>query len=182
MKRNLYLIVAGMLVLALSMLSTAWAETKDEKKLNTQATDIDKTADTTEGSSVVVARLEKQFKVTSTQIDSLRDKRLGYGEIAIVFSLAGKLPGGITDDNISKILGMRTGPPVMGWGEIANKLGFKLGPVVSSVMKVNRETQSDIKGERAERMEHEGHGERHGEMSEHGGMGAGGMSHGRGGY
>ncbi len=180
MKRNLYLIVAGIFVLSLLTLRIAGAATKDETRLDTQATDIDKTADTTEGSAVVVARLEKQFNVTSTQIDTLRDKRLGYGEIAIVFSLAGKLPGGITDSNIDKIMAMRSGPPVMGWGEIANKLGFKLGPVISSVMKVNKESQGDIKGERAERLEHEGHGERHGESTEHDGMGAGGMSHGRG--
>ncbi len=179
MKRNLSLIAAGILVLSLAVIGTARAETKDEKRLNTQATDIDKTADTTEGSSVVVARLEKQFNVTSTQIDTLRDKGLGYGEIAIVFSLAGKLPGGITDANVAEIMSLRTGPPVMGWGAIANKLGFKLGPVVSSVMKVNKDSQHDFSGRTAERMEHEGRGEGHGEMTEHGGMGAGGMSHGR---
>ncbi len=178
MKRNLQLMLAGMLVLSLTMLGTAWAATRDEKNLDTQTTDIDKTAGKTGGSAVVVTRIEKEFNVTADQINALRSKGLGYGEISIVFSLAGKLPGGITDSNIDKIMAMRTGPPVMGWGQIANKLGFKLGPVVSSVMRVNKDSQRDFAG--AERMEHEGHGEGHGEMTEHGGgMGAGGMSHGR---
>ncbi len=182
MKRSFKFIMANILVLTLAMLGTAWAaKSADEKKLDKETAAIDKTAGKTGGSTVVTDRLEKEFNVTADQITALRDKGLGYGEISIVFSLAGKLPGGITDANIAEITGMRTGPPVMGWGEIANKLGFKLGPTVSEVMKVNKEAERDMKTEKSE-MGREGHGEGHGEMNEHGGMGAGGMSHGGRGY
>lgn len=36
------------------------------------------------------------------------------------------------------------GPPVMGWGEITKKLGFKLGPVISNVEKFRSKAHNDI--------------------------------------
>jgi len=177
MKRSLYVILTSMLVLSLAMIGASWAaETSDEKKLDKETAEINKTAGMTGGSAMVVNRIEKEFNVTADRINALRDKGLGYGEIAIVFSLAGKLPGGITDANVAEVTSMRSGPPVRGWGEIAKRIGVKLGPAVSAVTKVNMETRHDMKTEKAERMERypEGHG------AEHGGMGAGGMSHGKG--
>ncbi len=177
MKRSMYIIVSA-LVLTLTMLSAAWAvETKEDKNLQKESSEINATADTEKGATVVTQRLEKEFGVTDTQIQSLRDKKLGYGEIAIVFSLAQKLTGGITDENISQIMTLREGPPVMGWGEIAKKLGFKLGPTISQVKSVNKDTVREMKHDAKGQMERA----RHGEMTGgHGGMGDGkGMSHGK---
>ncbi len=146
-------------------LTAAWAATpKELKKLNSEAADIDKIGNKPGGGAVVTGRLENEFSVTDVQITTLQDKKLGYGEIAIVFSLAQKM-GGINDTNIDKLLSMRQGPPVMGWGELSKKLGFNLGTVVSDVKKVDagshRElTKLDAKNEqggtkRAERMKEE---------------------------
>jgi hypothetical protein len=178
MKRSRY-IIASALALTLTMLSAAWAvETKEEKTLKKESTEINTTADTDKGAAVVVQRLEKEFGVTDTQIQALRDQKLGFGEIAIVFSLAQKMTGGITDANIQSVMTLREGPPVMGWGEIAKKLGFKLGPTISQVEKLNKETGKDLgREEKGMAGRHEG---LHGEMSGHGGMGGEGASHGRG--
>ncbi len=162
------------LLFFMSGVTTARADTdSDEKKLDTEVTTLDKDAGAAEGQKVVIGRLEKEFGVTDTEIQSLRDKKLGFGEITIVFSLAQKLPGGITDANISKIMTLREGPPVMGWGEIAKKLGFKLGPVVSNVKKIAKASHKEI-----EKAEHEkiNKGEDRGEemkeeRNEHSGMG-----------
>jgi hypothetical protein len=170
MKRSMS-IIASLLVLILAMLSSAWAvETIEEKNLQKEATEINATAGTEKGEQMVVQRLEKEFSVTDTEIQALRDRKLGYGEIAIVFSMTQKL-GGITDANISRIIGLREGPPVMGWGEIAKKLDIKLGATLSQVEKLSKETGKDMG------IENKGKGLRD-EMTGHESMN--GMSHGKG--
>lgn len=135
--------------------TAAWAEpSKDETRLEKDASELDKDANKPEKEKAVIQRIEKEFKVDDATINSLRDKKLGYGEITIVLALADKL-GGINDTNIDKIMAMRQGPPVQGWGEIANKLGFRLGTVISTVEKVKSETHKDI--EKAEREKPEKH-------------------------
>ena len=182
-KRSRYIIVSA-LVLTLTMLGAAWAaETKEERNLQKESTEINATAGTEKGAAVVTQRLEKEFGATDTQIKALRDQKLGYGEIAIVFSLAQKMTGGITDANIQSVMTLREGPPVMGWGEIAKKLGFKLGPTISQVKSVNKSTEREMKGGKGQmERDQERHDERHGEMNGHGGgMGNGqGLSRGKG--
>ncbi len=172
MKESRYIIIT-VLALSLTMLSAAGAATKEEKTLNKEATEIDTTTNTAGGKNAVVLKLEKEFNVPESRITSLRDKKLGYGEITIVLSLCNTMPGGITDANVNEVMAMRAGPPVMGWGEIANKLGTKLGPVVSHVESVNKETMHEG------RM-HERTGNHEGMMGHgHEGMGGEGGSHGR---
>ncbi len=188
MKRFVYIIMSAF-VLSLAVMSAAWAaETAEEKTLDKESAEISKTAGKAQGATVVTARLEKEFGVTADQIQALRDKKLGYGEIAIVFSLAQKLPGGITDANISEIMTLRQGPPTMGWGAIAKKLDLKLGPTVSQVKNVNKETEREMgreKGEKGAMERNQDRGmDRHSEMGAGGGhegmAGDAGSSHGRG--
>ena len=190
MKRFVYLIMS-VFVLSISVMSAAWAaETKEEKTLDKESAEISKTAGKAQGATVVTARLEKEFNVTEAQIQALRDKKLGYGEIAIVFSLAQKKYGSITDATISNIMTLRQGPPTMGWGEVAKKLDLKLGPTVSQVKDVNHETNREMgreakagKGGTGAMEQHqEGSMERHGEMGGgHETIGGGaGSSHGKG--
>ncbi len=149
------LVLAVGLVFTLAGTATALADTsKDEKKLDKEAAEIDETAGQPQGGAVVVRRLEKEFNVTEAQITALRDQKLGYGEIAIVFSLAKQLGGtsGITQENIDAVMTKRLDPPVMGWGEIAKSYNLKLGAVVSQVKKVETASTKEIKQE--ERTEH----------------------------
>ncbi len=186
MKRFVYIIMSAF-VLSLVVMSAAWAaETTEEKTLDKESAEISKTAGKAQGATVVTARLEKEFNVTEAQIQALRDKKLGYGEIAIVFSLAQKLPGGITDANISEVMTLRQGPPTMGWGEVAKKLDLKLGPTVSQVKNVNKETGKEMgreagTGKGGDASMERGM-ERHGEMGGgHETIGGGaGSSHGKG--
>jgi len=149
-----------------------------------EAAAINATAGNAQGEKVVTQRLEKEYKVTETQVQQMRDKKLGYGEIAIVLALCQKMPGGATDVNIQQVMTMRQGPPTMGWGEIANKLGTKLGPAVSQVRNVNRETNREMRHEAKGDKEHmEKHQEQHEEMHKesmgHEDMGGQGASHGK---
>lgn len=182
-------VMMSVLVLFFAVTTAGWAaETKEEATLRKEAAAISKTAGSSQGEKVVTARLEKEFKATGAQIQGLRGKKLGYGEIAVVFSLAQKLPGSVTDANISEVMTLRQGPPVMGWGQIADKLGTKLGPAISQVKNVNRETNREMNreakagkgGAGAMEQRQERSMERHDEMGGHEGSGAGsGSSHGK---
>lgn len=157
MKRNLAIIFTAIFLAAGAFNAVhAEAATKEETRLEKSASDIDSDAGKEE--KPVVDRIESKFKVTDAQINNLRNQKLGFGEITIVFALAEKLPGGITDANVNKIMSMRNGPPKMGWGEIANKLGFKLGPVISDVERVRKEERHEMKNEMKEKMEKGGMG------------------------
>lgn len=133
------------------------AQTKEETRLDKNAAAVDKDANTPQGEKAVVQRLEKEYKVDDARISGLRNQNLGYGEIAIVLAMAQKMTGGITDANIKTIMSMREGTPKQGWGEIAKKLGIKLGPTVSSVEKLEKGAHKDLekaeKTERTDRME-----------------------------
>jgi hypothetical protein len=178
-------------VLSLAVMSAAWAaETTEEKTLAKESAEISKTAGKTQGATVVTARLEKEFNVTEVQIQALRDKKLGYGEIAIMFSLAQKKYGSVTDETIGSIVTLRQGPPTMGWGEVAKKIDLKLGPTVSQMRNVNRETNREMGREAKAGKGGAGAMEQHQErsMERHGEMGGGhetigggaGSSHGKG--
>ncbi len=152
MKRYHYQIVC-LFALFLFLNGMAWAvESNEEKQLRTEAAGIDDTAGKGEGEKAVKHRIEKEFGASSAQVQGLREKKMGYGEISISLSLAQKMPGGITDENIQKVMTMRLGPPVMGWGQIAKQLGMKLGPAISQVKSVRHEAR--------EAMKHQGRGDK----------------------
>ena len=150
--KRVFLIFMAMLIAGIN--TAAWAEaSKEEARIEKDASALDKDTNKPEGEKMVVQRLEKEFNVDDTRIKSLRDQKLGYGEIAIVLTMAEKLPGGITDATVNKIMSMRQGPPVEGWGKIAMKLGFKLGPVISKVERVKVEAHKDIENVHREKVE-----------------------------
>jgi hypothetical protein len=186
MKRSMYMIIS-MLVLSLTMLGAAWAaESKEEINLRKDAAAIDTTAGHAQGEKVVVQRMKTDFSVTDAQVQGMRDKKMGYGEISIVLSLCKKMPGGATEANIQQVMTMRQGPPIMGWSEVAKKLGTTLGPAVSQVRNVHREVNREMKHETGGDKEHmekqqERHEDMHKESMGNENMGGGqGMSHGKG--
>lgn len=113
-------------------------------------------------------KLKTEYKVDEARIESLRAKSLGYGEIKNVLAIAEKMPGGISDANVDKIMALRQGPPVMGWGEIAKKQGVTLGSVVGKGAEKKAEKASKPgKPEKAVRPEKPSRPERPGK-AEHG--------------
>lgn len=145
MKRTFLIFTALLMGLAAS----SQAQSKEDARLEKSVSVINDDASIPEGEKVVIKRIENQFTVDDATINNLRSQNLGFGEIAIVLALAEKQPGGITAANIDNIMSMRKGPPVMGWGKIAKKLGFKLGPIISNVEKVKSGAHREIeKGSR----------------------------------
>jgi len=87
---------------------------------------------------------DKEFE---QQIKKYRvNHNLGYGEILILYALADRIQEATEDEEteidgtITEILERRADK---GWGEIAQDYGLKLGEVISSVMKKEKERNED---------------------------------------
>lgn len=149
MKRSILILIAGVLA-ALAVAGTAWADlSKAEKNLDRESKRLDATAAKPDGEKAVLKQIEAEFKVSDAQVQAFRDRKLGYGEIAVVLSLAKRMPGGVTEGNAQKVLSIRQGPPVAGWGQVAHQLGAKLGATVSQVKKINNDSNREIKKDHA---------------------------------
>jgi len=137
-------------VLSLLSVGAAAADvSKDERNLEREAKRLNDTAAKPNGEKAVVKRLTAEFKATNRQVQDLRGRNLSYGEAAIVLSLAQTMPGSATDANVQRVLALRQGPPIIGWGQVAQQLGTKLGKTVSQVRKAANNANRDIKNNQA---------------------------------
>lgn len=137
-------------VLSLLSVGAAAADvSKDERNLEREAMRLNDTAAKPDGEKAVVKRLTAEFKATDQQVQDLRGRNLSYGEVAIVLSLAQTLPGSATDANVQRVLALRQGPPIIGWGQVAQQLGTKLGKTVSQVRRAANNANRDIKNDHA---------------------------------
>jgi hypothetical protein len=145
-------------------ISPVIAATDIEVTMEEEAVTINEEAALPDGEPAVIGKIKKEFDVDEALISDLRAQKLGYGEITIALSLAERLPGGINDENIEKILSMRQGQPVEGWGNIARELGLKLNPSAERLERVSDETAVENaemeRPERTTRVERTGKPER----------------------
>lgn len=168
MKNKEILLMTLGLILCAGMLVWSEDKTSEERNLESSAMEMDKEAAKPEGEKTVTDKLMAEFKVDAARIQSLRDQKLGYGGVSVALTLAQGLPGGITDENVQKVMALRQGPPVMGWGKVAKELGMKLGPAISKVKKISAEARKEAKaakkGEKGGKMDKPERHEKHGKM------------------
>ncbi len=120
-------------------------DAKGEKDLTTLGKKIDKNSSSAD-SGKVTDRIVDQWKgtkfkfdatsapreLTAKDVQDLRQKRLGYGEISILLALAAKQPDAKTAKSLGEIVQMRESGT--GFGKLAKELGYhNLGSVVKSV-------------------------------------------------
>ncbi len=136
-------------------ISPVFAETDVEIEVSIEqdADIINEEASLPDSEGTVVDRIKNEFDVEEGLISDLRAQKLGYGEISIALSLAERLPGGITAENIDTILSMRQGTPVQGWGNIARELGLKLNPSADRLERLSDENA--VKNAKSESIRHE---------------------------
>jgi hypothetical protein len=131
-------------------------EQKHASQLQAEAKRVDAGAaaagSTPEGQRRVTQAIAKEFKVDESVVTSLRNRGLGFGEVAITLALADELPKrGMTDQDAMKtILDRRAAG--QGWGQIAHDLDLKLGRVLSTVKKAQKEV-AHAEGARAAKAE-----------------------------
>ena len=132
---------------------------KGDKELREQAQKIDQAADRAD-SGRVTPKIVGEFTgktfdfgdgkgpraLTAQDVQTLRSKGLGFGEVTILLALANR-----TGQSPSTILQLRQSR--MGWGQIAQKYDVKLGPVIKSVKATEHSVDRVARAERAERVE-----------------------------
>ena len=161
--KHMQLVFAGLFMFAAAVPAFAQEASVDEKKLDKVEADLNKNAAEPEGQAVVTEKIKSDFKVDDARISGLQAQGLSHGGITAALALAQGLPGGITDENVQKVVALRQGPPVMGWGKVAKDLGLKLGPAISKAKKtgdaagkkVKAEKMKKEKKEKAEKMRNE---------------------------
>jgi hypothetical protein len=125
----------GMILFAF-VASVTWGQTTTTPTTGTTTTDdtkLNETVTTTEeevkldGAVKVRQKLADRYEVPIEDIEALRAKKMGYGEINLVYALAKNMEGGVTQENIDKILELRSGEQKMGWGQVAKKLDSNVG-------------------------------------------------------
>lgn len=145
-KNGLLILLAGFFLCAGALPAFAQEGVKEEKQAEAAASEMESAAKDAPGQNRVAERIKAQFGVDDARVQSLRAAKLGYGEISLALALAQGLPGGITDENVQKVLAARQGPPKAGWGKVAKDLGLKLGPAISKVKKAAAEARKAEKG------------------------------------
>ena len=120
-------------------------DAKAEKELTTTGARIDKASASADSGRVTTKIVDQwkgtQFKfdatgapreLTAQDVQDLRQKKLGYGQISILLALTAKQPDPTTAKTLSEVVAMRQGG--MGMGQVAKELGYRnLGSVIKSV-------------------------------------------------
>jgi len=127
-------------------------DTKGDKDLSALGRRVDKTSASADSGHVIDAIVDQwkgtQFMfdaggapraLSAQDVENLRDKKLGFGEISILLALTAKQPNPATAKSLNEILAMRKAGE--GWGELARDLGFRS---LGSVHQIVRETDERV--------------------------------------
>jgi hypothetical protein len=148
-----------------------------ETKLDASKSSVDKEA-AAKGDNVVAGRLATEFGTTSDALMAEKAQyNTGWGDLMIAHALQAN--GG--DVTVDQLFQMRT-TDNLGWGQIANGMGLKLGKVVSAVQSEGKVATGQSKGDGKVASMHgssatsKGASSAHGASSTHGGSSTHGTS------
>ena len=145
------LLVLPMIALVAGSAAAQTVDTKGDKELAQLTQKIDKSAADRDGGRVTSKIVDEwkgtKFKfdpnsapreLTAQDVQDLRAKKLGFGEISTLLALTAKQPNSATAKSVNEILAMRQAGE--GWGKLARDLGYKnLGSVVKSVKATDKD-------------------------------------------
>jgi hypothetical protein len=104
---------------------------ENDQAIEDVSTVLDKEAGKLGGTKTVSDHLKKQFHINEEIIYSLRDRKIGYGDITTVLAVAEQMPGGITKDNLEEVVNMRGGHTGdESWNKITDYLGISIDSIV----------------------------------------------------
>ena len=109
-------------------------ESSDTYYFDEVSMDVDQEVKKLGGTKMVADRMINQFQVDGEFINTLRDKKITYGEMITVLAFAEQMPGGINEDNVDEIIHLRRGKwGDAGWEKVAGFLGIDIKPVLRRV-------------------------------------------------
>lgn len=118
------LVATAALLLAVATMSAAAdrpAVSGDIDKLNAEISKINQDAMVPQGESIVAKQLADDFSVTSDRINVVLGNMMQYGDVAAVLAFAEKLPGGITNPNVDRVMNIRSKGA---WTDVAQNFGI----------------------------------------------------------
>ncbi len=126
---------------AVFLVSIVCAETGDDskevRKLQKEAAQLDNSARQSSGNQVVLESLSKQLNVPLATLQAEQQStKFGFGQLFIANSLAQAT--GKTFEQVAQEFNSGKG-----WGQIANENNVKLGRVVSNLKRANHELRAD---------------------------------------
>ncbi len=145
-KKLLSVTAALLLLLFMANMSMAKATAKatsSDAQLKQDIAAIDGSAVGAGHKRIVADRIAKEFKVSAEDVASLRNKLPGLGDVAAVYAFADKMPGGVTPDNLDKVVSERQSKK--DWDEIATTHDIKLSSVSGKVKSIYKDVHKDIK-------------------------------------
>ena len=166
MKRCVSAVLLMPLMVAVALVATPAAaqDVQGEQELMERGQKIDQAANQADAGRVTARIVDEwngtNFKftangaprlLTAQDVQTMRSRGLGYGEISILLALAAKQPNPPTAKSLNEIYRMRQAGE--GWGKIARDLGHEnLGRVIKSV-KANEEAMDRVAKGQEERPE-----------------------------
>ncbi len=128
--RDILFIFIGLFI----SIGTLWASRAGvEMRLGSDVAYLNSLGRSADGEKSLSQSLESRFRPEPGQIAELRKQRLGYGDISVVLTLASRLRGGISSDNIERIVSLWKSPRAGNWGKVARSLGVRVERVVLQI-------------------------------------------------
>ena len=152
MRTTLWIALAGMIIVSAICSETASAQTQPDEsqllQLQTIRRDLDK--DLEQGAAGKFGRLQadllaREFSVPTSVVEDLRNRKQGWGTIAVELAMAHHLSRldpisyRTVAEALDQVKALRT--EGKGWGAISKELGFSLGPVISEMRHVRQDLQ-----------------------------------------
>lgn len=128
------IVLTAVFVFALSPGLMVHAE--DTQDIEAQIRAIDQSANSSAAGHQFTENLKTRYNVDDATIQELREKNMGFGEIATTLSFAQEMRGGINDQNIQKIIDLRRSQK-KGWGEIAKDLKVNVDEVTTNIQSIH---------------------------------------------
>ncbi len=128
--RDILFILVGLFV----SIGTLWASRAGvETRLGKDVAYLNTVGRSPAGERSLSQSLESQFKPHAGQIADLRKQRLGYGDISVVLAVASRLRGGVSKQNIERIVTSWKSPRSGNWAKVARSFGVRVEHVVLQI-------------------------------------------------
>ncbi len=133
--------MTGIASAAMSSGSSMSSSSKDVNKLSAEISMLNSDANLPQGDKIIMKQLTDNFKVGNDKISSLLGRNMQYGDVAATLAFADKMPGGVIDANINKIVSMRD----KGWDQLAKNLNVDVSDVAGKLSKIEDNAHKNIK-------------------------------------
>jgi hypothetical protein len=136
------LVTVGMFLAATTITAADRAAVSpDISRLNAQVSRISEDAKLPQGEGVVAKQLANDFKVSSDRINLVLGSMMQYGDVAATLAFAEKMPGGITDQNVNKVMNTRSRGA---WTDVAQQFGIDPTTVAGRLSSVQDNIQTAL--------------------------------------